>query len=182
MSIVIPVDSNLYRQFDDWIRSKRILFVAGLPAVGKSLYLQQLAVMAREVDRPVHLLQWDVVRAAFERDGWLDHYPELEGVTHPVIRKATGIWARQAIADWDASVPSSHLLIAELPLIGNRLMELVQRQDDDAERLLSGHDTHALIPVPTLAVRAHLEQRRVETIRAPTVSYTHLTLPTTPYV
>ncbi len=86
MSIVIPQNSDLYQLFARLSADKRIIIVAGLPGVGKSLLVQQLALIAHATGRTVHLLQWDVSRMAFETPDVIAKYPEIDGVTHPAIR------------------------------------------------------------------------------------------------
>src|SRR6187401_1123619 len=118
-----------------------MVFVAGLPGVGKSLFIRELARAAHAAGRTVHLLQWDVVRLAFASPSIDARYPERDGITHAVIRKAVGRWARAAVLRWyRAHHASTHILIGEVPIIGNRLLELVQVQDNEAEPLLAGID------------------------------------------
>jgi len=98
--------------------------------------LQQFALIANEIGRVVHLLQWDVARGAFETPDLLARYPEVNGITHAAIRKAVGLWAREAVWRWErAHGEARHLLIGETPLIGNRLIELAQRREDEVEPL-----------------------------------------------
>src|SRR4051812_13196676 len=128
---VLPADSNLYRRLHAAAVERRCVFFAGLPGVGKSLLLQQLSLIATSAGRRVSLLQWDVARGPFERPEILARYPETDGVTHAVIRKAAGLWARGAVAAWDRDHPdAADMLVGEVPLIGNRLIELVQQQAD----------------------------------------------------
>jgi hypothetical protein len=150
---------------------RRCVLFAGLPGVGKSLLLQQLAILALEAGRTVHSLQWDVARAPFETPALLARYPETDGVTHAAIRKAAGFWARAAVAAWDtAYADRRHLLIGEVPLIGNRLIELAQPAADPAdpaEMLLTGPGSLFLIPVPSREVRRQIEAARVRDTAAP---------------
>src|SRR5687768_2694168 len=95
---VVPRDSGLYRTLHRAATERRCVFFAGLPGVGKSLLLQQTGLIAAEAGRRVALLQWDVVRGSFETPEVLARYPEVDGVTHAVIRKAVGLWARGAVA------------------------------------------------------------------------------------
>jgi len=165
---ILPPESALYRTLQQAALVRRCVFFAGLPGVGKSLLLQQLALLAVEHGRRVSLLQWDVARGPFETPELLARYPETDGVTHPVIRKAAGIWARGAVAAWHAQYPDPQaILIGEVPLIGNRLIELVQRQPDAAEALLAGEDTLYLIPVPSREVRQVIEAARAREMAAP---------------
>ena len=77
--------------------------------------------------RRVHLLQWDVARPVFEASGAGRRYPLADGVTHPVIRKAAGLWVRAALADWsERNRAPEHLLVGETPFVGNRFVELAR--------------------------------------------------------
>jgi hypothetical protein len=164
---ILPTDSNIYIAFQKLAAQKRLVFLAGLPGTGKSLLIQQLAVLAQQAGRTVHLLQWDVTRAAFETAVILQTYPEIDGVTHPAIRKAVGLWARNAVRCWHESHDASHLLVGEVPLIGNRLTELTQPLDDDAEPLLNDLTCCFVIPAPSQAVRQVIEDSRARTIARP---------------
>lgn len=167
-TIVIPENSSLYTSFQEAVESCEIVFFAGLPGVGKSLFLQQLTLMAQQKGRKVHLLQWDVTRSAFETPDIIAKYPEIEGVTHAIIRKAVGLWTREAVFNWHISYAmSEHMLIGEVPLIGNRLMELVKPQIDATETILCGEETRFLLPVPSLEVRQVIESTRAKTIESP---------------
>ena len=155
--IILPTNSHIYTTFQHLAAQQRLVFLVGLPGTGKSLLIQQLAVMAQQVGRTVHLLQWDVTRAAFETAVNLQKYPEIDGVTHPAIRKAVGLWARTAVYQWAKAFDSGHLLIGEVPLIGNRLTELTQPHADDAETVLNSPDCLFFIPTPSKAVRQVIE-------------------------
>lgn len=167
VQLLITEQSPLYQPLTEMVRSRRVIFLAGLPGVGKSLFLQQLALLAQALARPVHLLQWDVTRASFETADILNQYPEIEGVTHAMIRKAVGMWARDGVAAWANEFPADHLLIGEVPLIGNRLMELAQVHEDAAEPLLASAQTLFVIPTPSVGVRTAIEQARQATITQP---------------
>ncbi len=158
---IIPGDSALYQSLRREALARRCLVFAGLPGTGKSLLTQQTALIARAAGRAVLLLQWDVARAAFESPAILARYPEIDGVTHPVIRKAAGLWARQAAARWmQQAGATSALLIIEAPLIGGRLIELAQPAQDDAETLLASDAALFILPVPSIEVKAALRARR----------------------
>ncbi|VAW42757.1 hypothetical protein MNBD_CHLOROFLEXI01-2875 [hydrothermal vent metagenome] len=165
--IILPTDSNIYTAFQKIAGQQRLVFFAGLPGTGKSLLIQQLAVIAQQAGRTVHLLQWDVTRGAFETAVILQKYPEIDGSTHPAIRKAVGLWAREAVYRWANSHDDSHLLIGEVPLIGNRLSELSQPYNDAAEAVLSSPDCLFVIPAPNQAVRQVIETARARTIANP---------------
>jgi hypothetical protein len=109
-----------------------------------------------------------VTRAAFETAAILRQYPEIDGVTHAAIRKAVGTWARTAVYEWhQAHRDDEHCLLGEVPLIGNRLMELAQPQVDAAEALLRSEQTLFVVPVPSTAVRQIIEEARARSINAP---------------
>ena len=165
--IILPPTSPVYKAFSE-ATNKRMVFFTGLSGVGKSLYIQQFSKMAELAGRKVHLLQWDVTREAFQNEQNLAKYPEIDGVTHSVIRKAVGLWTRKGIEQWHQQYPAAeHLLIGELPLIGNRLIEVVQQLPDPAEELLASDQTHFFLPVPSQTVRDHIVSCRTESINHP---------------
>lgn len=166
--LILRTGSALREDLSRAARDDRCVFFAGLPGVGKTLLVQQLALLAHSLGRRVHLLQWDVARLAFETPGLLSRYPEVDGVTHAVLRKAVGVWVRDAVQRWDLSYPDpGDLLIGETPLIGNRLIELVRIQDDAAERVLQSAQTEFLVPVPSERVRAAIEAARARDMERP---------------
>lgn len=166
--IVIPENSPLYQQVHDLATGQRMVFFAGLPGVGKSLFLQQMALMAHAAGRRIHLLQWDVTRAAFESAENLARYPEVDGVTHAAIRKGVGLWAREGVQQWHARHPNAeNLLIGEVPLIGNRLIELAQKLPDIAEFLLASKEVRFVIPTPSRQVREVIEAARAASFAQP---------------
>jgi hypothetical protein len=166
--LVLYRDSELYRTLHDAVSHQRCIFVAGLPGVGKSLIVQQLALLAGEAGRAVHLLQWDVARRGFERPEILARYPEVDNVTHAAIRKAVGLWAREAVRRWDREHPESlHLLIGETPFVGNRLIELAQPRDDAVEPLLASERTLFVIRAPSREVRQTIEASRAREMASP---------------
>ena len=146
----------------------RVIFFTGLPAAGKSFFLQQQALIAAQAGRRLHFLRWDAALAAFETDDLLKKYPETDRVSHPVIRKAAGLWSRQAVAKWEADFRrAENLLIGEVPISGNRFVELVQVHEDAAEPILAGASTAFFVPVPTNDVRRRLEAKRRATAKRP---------------
>ncbi|MCB8978160.1 MAG: hypothetical protein H6657_12125 [Ardenticatenaceae bacterium] len=166
--LVIPIASNLYKVVKEMVHRKRLIFVTGIPGVGKSLLIQQMALIASEAGREVHLLRYNLARRPFETEVNITKYPEIDGVTDPAIRKAVGLWARQAVRDWHEAHPApNQLLIGELPLIGNRLIELVEPTDDAAEPLLTSEQTLFVVPVPSWEVREVIETTRARTIAEP---------------
>lgn len=166
--IVIASADDLAAAFAPLARAQRMVFFAGLPGVGKSLYIRELSHAAHATGRRVHLLQWDVSRPAFETPAIMARYPEVDGVTHAMIRKAVGQWARGAVLAWHrAHAGDGDILIGEVPLIGNRLLELAQVQSDAAEAVLAGPDALFITPVPSVAVRAVIESARGRTFANP---------------
>jgi hypothetical protein len=138
-----------------------MVFFAGLPGVGKSLLIRELANIAHGLGRRLHLLQWDVVRQGFVSSAVLAKYPDVNGVTHAAIRKAMGVWSRSAVARWHVDNPdATEMLIGEAPLIGNRFIELAAPKADDAEPLLTAPTTTFLVPVPSRVVRQAIEGAR----------------------
>jgi hypothetical protein len=166
--IVIASQRDLEAALTSMARAHRMVFFAGLPGVGKSLFIRELARVAHGMRRNVNLLQWDVVRPSFASHAILARYPERDGVTHPVVRKAIGRWVRKAVVRWHQGHGSSpDMLIGEVPLIGNRLVELAQVHPDDAEPLLAGPETAFVTPVPSAPVRAMIESARERTFANP---------------
>lgn len=166
--LLIPISSQLYKILKVFADTRRMVFVTGLPGVGKSLLIQQLALIANEAGRKVHLLQWISARKAFETAHNLARYPEVDGVTAPAIRKAVGLWSREAVQAWHEQYPDpDHILIGELPLIGNRLIELAEKHDDPVESLLGSEEVQFVIPVPSWEVREVIEAARARTLADP---------------
>ena len=155
---LLPPDSAIRARFAELIAGADRVFFAGLPGVGKSLLLQQMALMAAESGRAVTLLQWDVLRQPFETP----RYPLQSGATHPLVIQAAGTWLRAALPTLECD-----LLIGELPLVGGRLMELARPVRDAAEPVLRDARTQFVIPAPSREVRAVIESRRQQTIAAP---------------
>lgn len=165
--VLLSQGSRLLAAFERLARDARCVFFAGLPGSGKSLLIHQLAHLAHARGRGIHLLQWDVARPAFEAGAAGRRYPQADGITHPLLRIAVGRWARPALARWNAREPPSALLIGETPFVGHRFIDLARAMDDDAESLLASAATRFVIPVPSIALRRHLEEERVRRSRAP---------------
>ena len=166
--MLIADDPPVLAALEALARDARLVFFAGLPGTGKSLLIHQLAHLAHARGRRIHLLQWDVARPVFEASEAGRRYPLDRGVTHGVIRLAVGRWARPAVARWHARHRGAeHLLIGETPFIGHRLIELARPAPDDAEALLTSATTTFVIPVPSRALREHLEAERARRAREP---------------
>jgi hypothetical protein len=168
-SIILSPESALFGALNQAAQAHRCIFFAGLPGVGKSLLLQQQAHLGQAAGRVVHVLQWDVARGAFETPALLARYPEVNGLTHPAIRRGVGLWVREAVRHWDAThAAPEHLLIGETPLVGNRLVELAQAHTDAVEPLLADTQrTLFFIPVPTRDVRHAIEHSRQQELASP---------------
>lgn len=165
---VVPRDWSVGRTLEQLAARQRIVLLAGLPGVGKSLLLRQLVDMAHEAGRRVFLLQWDVARRAFETDAILARYPEVDGFTHTAIKRAAGLWARMAVRQWHLTHDAGpSLLLGEAPLVGGRLMELAAVAPDDAEPLLASDDVRFVLPVPSREVRRTIEAARERSIATP---------------
>jgi hypothetical protein len=144
------------------------VFVAGLPGTGKSLVVHQLTHLATAAGRCVHLLQWDVARPVIETSAAGRRHPGADGVTHPMVRKAVGLWARGAIAGWAGRhAGSADVLIGETPLVGNRLVELTRPAADAAEAVLGAPSCRFVIVVPSVEVRRFVEAERERRAAAP---------------
>lgn len=145
-----------------------MVFFAGLPGTGKSLLVHQLAHVAAAAGRTLHVLQWDVARPVFEATPAGRRYPLADGVTHAVVRKAAGLWVRDAVAAWDARHSDQrHLLIGETPFVGNRFVELARRLDDRAEEMLAADSCRFALAIPSRDVRRFLEAERERRATAP---------------
>ena len=149
-------------------RCCRMVFFTGLPASGKSFLLREQISMAVAAGRRVKVIRWDAGLAAFEKDGILAKYPDVEDGSHPVIRKAAGRWGRQAVARWVAEHPDpAEMLIGEVPIIGNRYSEFVQTHLDEAEPAMTSGTTVFIYPIPTRDVRRKLEAIRRDDLCQP---------------
>ena len=165
--LVARADPALLARVRD-LATRRMVFLAGLPGTGKSLLVHQVSHLARAAGRAIHLLQWDVARPAFEASAAGQRYPVVGGVTHVVVRKAVGLWVRDAVARWnERHAGPEHVLLGETPFVGNRLVELARREDDAAEPLLAAPSCRFVVAVPSVAVRRFLEARREERAARP---------------
>ncbi|CUX04025.1 hypothetical protein AGR2A_pc0117 [Agrobacterium genomosp. 2 str. CFBP 5494] len=165
---VIPADDPIGARFRKAVSSRKIIFMAGLPSSGKSLLFQQLTILAHEAGRKVHSMQWDAARRAFETGAWLDKYPEKDHITHPGVRKAVGIWVRRGIERWVKDHPEQRdILIGELPVVGGRFVELLQKNDDQAEQILTSQTALFFVPVPTREMRNVITSQRAITFANP---------------
>ena len=167
-NIIIPPTSQVYMMLNRLVDNQRIVFLTGLPGVGKSLLLNQLAHLAHFSGHQVYLLQWDILRDAFMTDRIASLFPDTDGITHSVIRRAAGLWVRQAVAQWHQKhLGEKSILIGEAPLIGNRLLELVLPRNDAAESILLEKSTRFVLPIPSRRIRRLMETARQTSIENP---------------
>jgi hypothetical protein len=165
---VIASREDLDAALEWMVRNHRMVFLAGLPGVGKSLFIREIARAADSLGRTVCSLQWDVARPAFQSPLIASRYPDHEGIAHPMVRKGVGQWVRQAVVRWHReNTRVASLLIGEVPLIGHRLLELAQVHADEAEPLLADARSLFATPVPSVAVRAAIERARQRTFTNP---------------
>jgi hypothetical protein len=161
-------DPPLAARLERLARDARMVFVAGLPGSGKSLLIRELAHLGASAGRAIHLIQWDVARPCFEASLAGLRHPLADGVTHVVIRKAVGLWARRAVARWARHCTGpEHVLVGETPFIGGRLIELARPSEDPAEPLLASPSARFLVPVPSRRVRELLEAERARRAERP---------------
>lgn len=163
----IADEATVRSKYASAARRCRVVAFSGLPATGKSFHVKEFAHAAHAAGRSIHLLQYDIARERFETAETLARYPLVDGVTHAMIRRAVGSWVRTSLAAWHRTAPADAIVVAEVPLIGNRLIELVQPIDDDCEALLASEDTFTFVPVPTERLRAHIESSRARTVAEP---------------
>jgi hypothetical protein len=166
--IIVAADAPLHRALDELAYAGRVVCFAGLPGTGKSLMIHQLAHLAHRRGRNISLLQWDTARPLFEASEAGRRYPQVDGVTHGMIRVAVGRWARHALAQWHAQhAGADDLLIGETPFVGHRLIELARPADDAAEPVLNLPTCRFVVPVPSRTVRQHMEAERERRTREP---------------
>jgi len=164
---VVQADPRLEERLRG-LGGERMVFFAGLPGTGKSLLVHQLAHLAGSTGRMIHLLQWDTARPVFEASPAGRAYPLADGLTHAVIRKAAGLWARRALVGWnERHREPEHLLVGETPLVGNRFVELAHRLDDRAEVLLAASSCRFVVVMPSREVRRFLEAERERRAASP---------------
>ena len=166
--MVLRPGSALYREVEYLALNARIAVLCGIPGTGKSLMLGQIARLAHAADRPVHLLQWDVARLAFETPAVLARFPEVDGVTHAVIRRAAGVWAMRAATEWRRRhIVDDCLLVVEAPLVGGRFAELATPLGGGPKDELSLPDIRFVVVVPSVKVRREIERARDRTSASP---------------
>ncbi len=145
-----------------------MVFFTGLPASGKSFLLRKQISISVSLGRRVHIMRWDTGLAAFQTEDILARYPDVSDGTHPLIRKAAGLWGRRALARWLAeNTDPTDMIVGEVPIIGNRFSEFIQVQPDQVETALVSDGTKFIYPVPTKSLRDKLEAIRRSTFANP---------------
>lgn len=163
MSHIFNAAGEGFAELEGELVAARCVVVVGLPGMGKSFWVRRMAAAAAAGGRPVHLLQWDIARLAWDTPEILERFPEVNGITHAAIRGALGMWVRGALARWFQSHAAGRdLLIVEAPVIGGRFSELAKRADDPAETHLVDPRTLCVIVAPTTQLQGELRRRRAE--------------------
>ena len=195
---IIPTSSPVFQKLKAVAQNSQIVIFSGLPGVGKSLYIREFQLIAQSLEKPVDIIQWDVARKAFETEYISAHYPMGAGTVHNGLKIIAGKWLIDEVSLWAEQYEGSErILLIEAPLVGHRFIELATKQlDAEMEEVLSSEMTKVVMPIPTVAVRQKIETERARqvsedakvwsgakpSVMLMSVSYTHLTLPTTPYV
>lgn len=113
-------------------------------------------------------MRWDTGLAAFQTEDILESYPDVSDGTHPLVRRAAGLWGRRALARWLVeNTDPTDMIVGEVPIIGNRFSEFIQVQPDQVEPTLASEETTFIYPVPTKSLRADLEAIRRSTFANP---------------
>ncbi len=157
----IPQTSPIYKQLEELCDSRIVIF-SGLPGVGKSLYINAFKALAQSKDLEVDMIQWDVARKAFETDYINNHYPMGEGTVHNGLKLIAGSWLMSTVQEWiKFNRKSNNILLIEAPLVGNRFVEIMQKQSDDSlEEFLSSNNCKVVVPIPSKEVRVKIEEER----------------------
>ena len=158
---IIPESSPIYNQLSELTDSKIVIF-SGLPGVGKSLYINAFKAIAQNKAKDLDIIQWDVARKAFETDYISSYYPMGDGTVHNGLKLIAGLWLMDVVREWiDFNRSSDNILLIEAPLVGNRFIELMQKQlDDNLENFLSSELCQVVVPIPSTKVRAAIEAER----------------------
>ncbi|MEX0286016.1 MAG: hypothetical protein AB3N23_15525 [Paracoccaceae bacterium] len=130
--------------------------------------LRELVSMAVAAGRHVQIMRWDNGLAAFSTEDLLSRFPDIADGWHPILRLAAGHWGRERLVRWMAeNRDPAHMLIGEVPIIGNRYSEFVAKRDDDVEAALRSEATEFFYAVPTAELRAEQEAMRRATFESP---------------
>lgn len=157
----IPKTSQVYNTLFQQTDTRIIVF-SGLPGVGKSLYINAFKSIAESQGKDIDMIQWDVARKAFETDFIQQHYPMGAGIVHNGLKLIAGQWLMETVKNWiDFQKKSSNILLIEAPLVGNRFVEIMQKQkDSNLEDFLSDTTCRVIVPIPSKVVREKIEEER----------------------
>ena len=159
---MIPRESKVYQQLNNVALEAKCVAFSGLPGVGKSLYVNQFYQIAKELEKEVTVIQWDIARKAFESPDIMAKYPMVKGEIHNVIKLSAGAWLLDIVKTWiEANSQNTSLLVIEAPLVGHRFVELAKLQTDlELENFLSGSGFQIIMPIPSKRVREKIEEDR----------------------
>ncbi len=158
--IYIPRESDVYRSLENLLDSRIVIF-SGLPGVGKSLYINAFREIAHDKGIDVDMIQWDVARKAFETDYISKHYPMGEGTVHNGLKLIAGLWLMDTVSHWiDFNESSENILLIEAPLVGNRFVEIMQKQSDEKLESYLYSKCKVVVPIPSKEVRLKIEKER----------------------
>lgn len=163
---IIPTSSPVFQKLKTVAASSQIVIFSGLPGVGKSLYIREFQLIAKSLEKPVDVIQWDVARKAFETDYISEHFPMGEGTVHNGLKVIAGKWLIDEIELWiEEHADSDRILLIEAPLVGHRFIELVKlNPDTEIESILSADTTKVIMPIPTAEVRQKIEAERARQV------------------
>lgn len=161
----IPNTSPVYQVLKENTKAKIIIF-SGLPGVGKSLYINAFKNLAEAEGKEIDMLQWDVARKAFETSYIMEQYPMGEGTVHNGLKLIAGEWLMHTIKEWITfHKTSENILLIEAPLVGNRFVEIMQKQiDESLESYLSSEKCRVIVPIPSKIVRQKIEEERARQV------------------
>jgi len=159
---LIPKSSPVYTTLHYSATTAKAVVFAGLPGVGKSLYVNSFKQIADSIGRSVQVIQWDMARKAFEAPEIAQHFPMGDGIVHNGVKLSVGKWLLETIESWLSTHSSKeHLLLVEAPLVGHRFLEIAQVQENSQlEQFFKGGNFHILVPIPSKRVRAKIEADR----------------------
>ena len=163
---IIPTSSPVFKQLKEIAESSQVVIFSGLPGVGKSLYIREFQLIAKSLDIPVDIIQWDVARKAFETAFIAEHFPMGKGTVHNGLKLIAGKWLIDEVDLWiEQYLKTKRILLVEAPLVGHRFIELVTRNSDsDLEAVLSSSATKVVMPIPSKQVREKIEEDRARQV------------------
>lgn len=166
LSNIIPTSSPIFGKLKEVAETTQIVVFSGLPGVGKSLYIREFQLIAKSLEIPVDIIQWDVARKAFETPHIMQHFPMGDGTVHNGLKLIAGQWLMDEIDIWSEQyLDTQRILLIEAPLVGHRFIELVTINSDSAmEELLSSQKMKIVMPIPTSEVRTKIEAERARQV------------------